>query len=226
MNTAKSTDSAALSTPVCPAADTGAPRARRGKIARLPLAWREELNRRLADGEAGADLLAWLHARPETQALLTEAFAGRPVTEQNLSDWRQGGFRDWERQQERLAWARDWTESAQGLTQAAGDAKLSAALNQVLLAQLGVALEAALAATDEPATQFDKLVEMAGLLARLRREETNAEKARIATAKWDQEVAREKERAARPTFANPQGALLMQKTYLDLYRPAGTAADA
>ena len=171
-------------------------------------------------------MLPGLNDLPEVQAVLAEEFATWAVTEQNLCEWRQGGFRDWERQPERLAQARDWTESALGLTQAAGDAKRSAALNQVLLAQLGVALEAALTATDEPAAQFDRLVEMAGLLARLRREETNAEKAGIATEKWDQEVARQKERADHPTFANPQGALLMQKLFLDQHRPAAPAGTA
>ena len=44
--------------------------ARNGKIARLPRDIREELNRRLQDGELGGPLLAWLNALPEvTQAL-------------------------------------------------------------------------------------------------------------------------------------------------------------
>lgn len=69
--------------------------ARNGKIARLPAAVREELNQRLLDGEAGPALIEWLNALPEAQAALQRNFAGRPMTEQNLSEWRQGGFRDW-----------------------------------------------------------------------------------------------------------------------------------
>ncbi len=37
--------------------------ARTGKIARLPRALREELNRHLDEGEAGVDLVAWLNGR-------------------------------------------------------------------------------------------------------------------------------------------------------------------
>src|SRR6266568_3205109 len=37
----------------------------KGKIARLPLAIREQLNRRLQDGEIGRDLVVWLNSAPE-----------------------------------------------------------------------------------------------------------------------------------------------------------------
>src|SRR5712692_3098289 len=37
----------------------------KGKIARLPLAIREQLNRRLQDGEIGKELVVWLNAAPE-----------------------------------------------------------------------------------------------------------------------------------------------------------------
>src|SRR6266436_6472801 len=40
----------------------------KGKIARLPLAIREQLNRRLQDGEIGRDLVVWLNSAPEVQA--------------------------------------------------------------------------------------------------------------------------------------------------------------
>jgi hypothetical protein len=43
---------------------------RNGKIARLPLALREELNRRLREGEGGRTLLAWLNASPAVRAVL------------------------------------------------------------------------------------------------------------------------------------------------------------
>src|SRR5713101_951139 len=40
---------------------------RNGKIARLPLAIRQELNRRLQNGEQGKKLVAWLNALPEVR---------------------------------------------------------------------------------------------------------------------------------------------------------------
>lgn len=76
---------------------------RNGKIARLPRTIREELNRRMADGAQAESLLNWLHAQPEVLEVLTRDFEGRPILKQNLSEWRQGGFRDWEARQERLA---------------------------------------------------------------------------------------------------------------------------
>jgi len=71
-----------------------------GKIGRLPHALREHLNRRLQEGEKGRKLVAWLNALPEVQAVLAGEFAGRPINAQNLTDWRQGGYRDWLAQQE------------------------------------------------------------------------------------------------------------------------------
>ncbi len=73
---------------------------RTGKIARLPYNTRQELNRRLLDNEPGDALLAWLNARPEVQAVLKAQFEGHPITKQNLSEWRTGGFAVWELRQE------------------------------------------------------------------------------------------------------------------------------
>jgi hypothetical protein len=66
-----------------------------GKIARLPEDIRNELNRRLQDGEEGETLLAWLNGDPKVRESLARYYAGRPVTKQNLSEWRNGGYRDW-----------------------------------------------------------------------------------------------------------------------------------
>jgi hypothetical protein len=75
---------------------------RNGKIARLPRAVRQELNRRLHEGEQGKKLVAWLNALPEVQAIVAAEFGGKPIREQNLSEWKQGGYRDWLAQQEAL----------------------------------------------------------------------------------------------------------------------------
>ena len=66
-----------------------------GKIARLPLALREELNRRLQDGEKGSRLLAWLNGLPEVQAILASEFKGQPITDANFSRWKLGGYQSW-----------------------------------------------------------------------------------------------------------------------------------
>jgi len=78
---------------------------RNGKIARLPRDIRNQLNRRLQDGEPGTRLAEWLNSLPETKKILAADFGGRDINEQNLTEWKQGGYRDWLARQELLACA-------------------------------------------------------------------------------------------------------------------------
>src|SRR5436190_24158752 len=75
---------------------------RKGKIARLPRAVREELNDKLLEGEPGNYLVNWLNEQEEVQEVLKESFGGRSITEQNLSEWKQGGYEDWLRHQDAM----------------------------------------------------------------------------------------------------------------------------
>jgi hypothetical protein len=68
---------------------------RNGKIARLPQVVREELNQRLERSEPSPQLLAWLNALPEVQEFVQRECGGEPVSKQNLSRWRLGGYQDW-----------------------------------------------------------------------------------------------------------------------------------
>jgi hypothetical protein len=68
---------------------------RRGKIARLPRDVRDQLNSRLDDGHEADDILPWLNELPEVREVIAESFNGVPVSPQNLSAWRQGGFQEW-----------------------------------------------------------------------------------------------------------------------------------
>ncbi|HSY17536.1 MAG TPA: hypothetical protein VK815_04340 [Candidatus Acidoferrales bacterium] len=74
-----------------------------GKISRLPREIREQLNRRLDDGVPGNRLVAWLNELPAVRALLAAEFGGAAINEQNLSNWKQGGFRDWRMQEDARA---------------------------------------------------------------------------------------------------------------------------
>jgi len=67
----------------------------RGKIGRLPLAIQEQVNRRLHQGDRGAPVVAWLNSLPEVRAVLAAEFNGKPVRQQNLSDWRKHGYKQW-----------------------------------------------------------------------------------------------------------------------------------
>jgi hypothetical protein len=68
---------------------------RKGKVARLPMAVREQLNQRIRTGEQGKRLVAWLNTLPEVKDRMAELFGGFPMREQNLSQWKKGGYRDW-----------------------------------------------------------------------------------------------------------------------------------
>jgi hypothetical protein len=76
-------------------------RTRTGKIARLPDAVREELNRRLNNGALGKDLVPWLNELPDVKRVLADLFGGCPISDNNLSGWRHGGYQDWLREEER-----------------------------------------------------------------------------------------------------------------------------
>jgi hypothetical protein len=70
-------------------------RARTSKIARLAAGIREELNERLLNGEEPGGIVAWLNSLPAVQRVLARSFAAQPITEVNLSRWRQGGYAGW-----------------------------------------------------------------------------------------------------------------------------------
>jgi hypothetical protein len=88
---------------------------RKGKIARLPHALRTEVNTRLHNGQTGPVILKWLNSQPAAKKVWAEHFAGVAASEQNLSEWRTGGYREWLSRQER-------TEHLKTLSQFARDA--------------------------------------------------------------------------------------------------------
>lgn len=98
--------------------------ARVGKIARLPEAVREELNKRLRGGQLGPQVLPWLNGLSEVRAVLQEFFSGQNINAQNLSDWRNGGYREWEekgdRRYQRLERIKELSAMSMKLAQANG----------------------------------------------------------------------------------------------------------
>ena len=59
------------------------------KSPRLPRDVREELNERLERSEKSPQLLAWLNALKEVKEVLRDAFAGVPISKQNLMEIRE-----------------------------------------------------------------------------------------------------------------------------------------
>jgi hypothetical protein len=155
----------------------------RGKIARLPLAVRQQLNGRLQDGEAAGSLLSWLNALPETQAVLAASFDGQPINEPNLSAWRQGGFRDWEAHQLASEAMAGVIEDAAQL-QGAGEGGAAEPLTVLLTAQIAVKLRRLALADDNPGNGRE-LQGLFSQVAALRREERSAQWLRLQRERLD-----------------------------------------
>ena len=166
---------------------------RNGKIARLPRHLRVQLNRRLEDGEPGPQALAWLNACPAAQAMLADDFGGRPISEQNLSEWRQGGFREWQRQQVACEHVRRLTDQSEALDEAAEKADLSARLTTVFAVELFKLMERLLEKNGDDETKLGYLREAMRETRLLRRGDHNATRLRIEMERWERQCDRENE---------------------------------
>ena len=92
-------------------------RARTGKIARLPHALRQELNERLRDGLPAVEILQWLNAVPEARDMLARRFDGSPISQDNLSWWRHGGYAGWLEHQQATEALAIMAEAGRGIGQ-------------------------------------------------------------------------------------------------------------
>lgn len=163
--------------------------ARNGKIARLPRGVRDALNRRLEDGEPGPALLDWLNALPEAKAVLGREFAGRPVSAQNLSEWRQGGFAEWQRHQDARGWVRTLTEQAGELAEEADGVPLADQLAGPVAVALGRRLGDLMAAETLGPEERRELLALARELAQLRRGDHTAARVRLEREAWEMKLA-------------------------------------
>jgi len=149
---------------------------RNGKIARLPREVREEVNRRLRDGEPGPKLLAWLNALPAARALLAAEFGGREVSEQNLSEWKQGGYCDWLRHQDELALARELATDAAELKRSSRTVLSDVAAPLVTAKYLRMLQELN---SEKPATDWRRLRQLCNDLVALRQGDHSVERLRL-----------------------------------------------
>jgi len=148
---------------------------RTGKIARLPREIREKLNRRLENGVPGVEVVAWLNALPKVRKVLTLFFDGNPINEQNLSDWKQGGYLDWQKQQDSLELAREWSANVDDLKDLPGGSLSDKA--SVLLGMHYLRMIEAMSPTiGEKPEDWQRLRELCHDLVALRRGDHNAER--------------------------------------------------
>jgi hypothetical protein len=154
---------------------------RRGKIARLPRLVREQLNIRLDDAQEAAEILPWLNDLPEVRQFISRHFNGTPISPQNLSAWRQGGFHEWLLHRELLDSAshmREHVEEFQQALASESDDSLSQTLADSMVTQLSVRLAAFMAHWDgaEDNAQLGTLLKIGQFLVKLQQATYRAER--------------------------------------------------
>jgi len=188
---------------------------RQGKIARLPQKIREELNQRLLDGESGKKILPWLNSLPRVREILGEDFEGLAVSDQNLSDWRNGGFADWVKQRGRIDRTRELARyaaeqsKANGATIADGAAAIASGQLLELLEAVDEAVEGGGLKMEDGKTPAggsrptpDALLKIAAAVSSLRTTEQNDQKLKLLGKRVQQrerEVVLEEQKFQRST---------------------------
>ena len=169
---------------------------KRGKIARLPARIREEVCRRIHDGESGKKILPWLNSLPETKQLLEEDFEGVRVNDMNLTNWRHTGYAQWLTRRHNVERTKELAKYAADQARASGGS----------IAEGGVAIAAGkllelLETVDEKTGQelpVDQIIEVTQALASVRTADQND----VRLAQNDKRLAQKDEelRLARERF--------------------------
>jgi hypothetical protein len=164
-----------------------------GKIGRLSKTRRHELALRIEDGQTGAQIVQWLNAQPDVQEILQQHFAARPITEQNLSDWKQTGHLEWRRRQEASEAATRLVEQAGDLDQAVEDRLLSDEFATVFSSEMTRLAMTLLEQETDPEKRWKRLCEIHRELSQLRRDDHRAIRTSIREQRYRREVEREEE---------------------------------
>jgi hypothetical protein len=165
-----------------------------GKIGRLPKYIRDQLNRRIEDGQPGKELVKWLNCEPDALELLQEQFDGRPITEQNLSEWKQRGYPEWLQQQKTRLLVSNLTEQAEDLDDAADGMEISDRFASVIAAELMVVTRARLEKETDPEKCWKIICEVLPKLSQLQCDGHRAVRTMIRRERWNRETEREDEK--------------------------------
>lgn len=166
--------------------------ARQGKIARLPFAVRDQLCEKLSDGIPAREVCAWVNALPAWKEARAKYGYGADISEQNVSDWRSGGFVDWQAERAKVQHLRAVAESACHIAAATGGDP-AAVGSRILAGRLTELLESL---DDQQAP------ELARALAALRRGENDAQRLELDRSRAElqrQALELERERFRRQT---------------------------
>lgn len=158
-----------------------------GKIARLPKAIRDRLNQQIQDGVPGKALVYWLNQNDEVRDVLLQHFNAKEITEQNLSEWKQGGYQDWLKHQETRDWVRRLSDEAEDIAEDAGVLPWMERVGALFEVMLGKVVEQQLQKTIETPEQMSELLALSRELGRHRLLSQGA-------ARWRSEEVRRRRR--------------------------------
>jgi hypothetical protein len=164
-----------------------------GKIGRLPQSIRDKLGHRIEDGKLGKELVKWLNGLPDVKRILKDYFGERPITEQNLSEWKQGGHQDWLRHQETRGFVQHLHEKAKELKVYYEDDEwftevdTSEDLAVMLGAELARLTEILLKTTDNPQERMRWVLKALHELGQLRRHNHRAARLERDKLLWQRE---------------------------------------
>jgi hypothetical protein len=162
---------------------------RNGKIARLDRDTREALNRQIQKNYSGADILAWLNAQPKVKAVLDKEFEGQPIGTQNLSQWRHGGYDEWQKQQ--LAYARLAKKQKGSGAKKANPHQLGAEMAQLYAEELTVTLDDLLVTAPTAEERMKRLDKGLARIQGWRWADYNAQRMALEQKKWEWQCQKE-----------------------------------
>src|SRR6185295_7186343 len=163
---------------------------RNGKIAALNRDIRESLNRQIRAKHSGTEILAWLNAEPAVRAVLDKDFAGQPINSKNLSQWRHGGYREWERHQAACNRRKRKTKEAgrKGLRHDLGDE-----LAELYAEELETTLDELLVMAPDAKVRWTHLDKGLDQIRGWRRSDCQARRMALEEAKWQRRCELEDE---------------------------------
>ena len=146
-------------------------------------------------------VLDWLNGLPEVREIIEEDFGGVPVSKQNLSEWRAGGYREWLRHEGSLDVVRGLMERVDGVIAVADEEDLGDRLSVALSVELVKTTEALLSEKMTAKERWKLLQEILPHLAVLRRQDHRATRVRIDEERWERETERLDEKKIRREMA-------------------------
>jgi hypothetical protein len=162
------------------------------KIALLSEEVRRQVNHRLQKGENAGQLLEWLNALPEPQAALAAESRNPTFNQEDVSNWKQGSYRDWLAQREAMAEVRRVVAEAQELSRAA-DGALTDNLAIWTAGRYAIATRQLAAKDGNGAVDWNLLRALCHDLVDLRRGDHSAEWLRIERERLEMDRAEQKE---------------------------------